>query len=66
MHRKNSYIRTLESTNTGKEYENQEEALNKWVFREVLLKESEDMEYLMTRGSLFHKEDFEDNAISDL
>ena len=32
----------------------QEEALNKWVFR-LILKESGDMEFLMTRGNSFHK-----------
>ena len=35
-------IRTIESTNTVEEYDNQEEALNKWVFR-LLLKESRDI-----------------------
>ena len=47
-------IRTQESTKIGKKYDNQKEGLNKWVFR-LLLKESGDMECLMTIGRLFHK-----------
>ena len=47
-------IRAIESTKSCEEYDNQKEALNKLVFRLILI-ETGDMEFLITIRRLFHK-----------